>query len=293
MSDKASGLSAVLQTEMTILEAKWHKVWKQMRRRLEGAPSSSWRTYQFTDADLARLESYRLSYPRHILGKAETVEHVVRMGCSVSRIGDGELLIACNKRGNAENQYVPELASRLREIAGLGTTRQCLVCINIIPRQGEASFRWFAYYYLYMLPAPEAASVLNPQAIYGDAFAFRPQRSFYSSPSKIIGTIRNIWQDRKVLFVTGEGSSFEFSDELFGNVAETAFVYGRPINTYLEYDKIFNECLAYDTTWVVYIALGAAGSVLAFDLSKRGYQALDFGNLTFSLMHEACDIIDW
>ncbi len=80
---------------------------------------------------------------------------------------------------------------------------------------------------------------------------------------------------------------------LFDNATHHAFIYGPAVDAFNEYDRIIEDCCSYSTDWIIYIALGAAGSVLAFDLARLGYQALDLGNLTYSTFFESRDVINW
>jgi hypothetical protein len=95
-----------------------------------------------------------------------------------------------------------------------------------------------------------------------------------------IQLIKRIWQDRKVLLVTGRGSRFTFEEELFNNAASTEFLYTAPKNAFAEYDDILQQVMQYDKKeYLIMPVLGPTATVLAYDLAKRGYQAIDFGQM--------------
>lgn len=50
-------------------------------------------------------------------------------------------------------------------------------------------------------------------------------------------------------------------------------------NAFDEYDRIMNEIQKYDTTYTVILIIGMTATVMANDLSKIGYRALDLGHL--------------
>ena len=47
----------------------------------------------------------------------------------------------------------------------------------------------------------------------------------------------------------------------------------------MDYDKILNSILEKDKNKLVILILGATATVLAHDLSKKGFRALDLGHL--------------
>ena len=50
-------------------------------------------------------------------------------------------------------------------------------------------------------------------------------------------------------------------------------------DAYSRYNEILESCLKFSTDYLILIALGATATVLAYDLAKKGYQALDFGHV--------------
>ncbi|MDR2870426.1 MAG: GT-D fold domain-containing protein, partial [Deferribacteraceae bacterium] len=62
-----------------------------------------------------------------------------------------------------------------------------------------------------------------------------------------------------------------------------AFINIPPANAWDEYDTIFEAAKKYSTDWLVLISAGPTATVLAYDLYKVGYQALDIGHIAASL----------
>ena len=50
-------------------------------------------------------------------------------------------------------------------------------------------------------------------------------------------------------------------------------------NAYSKYDEILNNCISCDKESLFIIALGSTATVFAYDLSKKGFRALDFGHV--------------
>ena len=51
------------------------------------------------------------------------------------------------------------------------------------------------------------------------------------------------------------------------------------MNAFAEYDKILNQAKKIDKSKLVIIILGPTATVLAYDLAKQGYEAIDFGHI--------------
>lgn len=67
--------------------------------------------------------------------------------------------------------------------------------------------------------------------------------------------------------------------KFFNKATQKAFIFGPSQNAFSKYDDILQNILAnYDVSWLVYIEMGAMTTVLSYNLSKLGYQALDMGD---------------
>jgi len=231
------------------------------------------------------LEELRAIYPK-IMTKQSTVDYVLNNKCSVARLGDVELEIAMNNHSPGwENPYSPKLGEMMRETLKVGTTKSILVCLNCIPNENDYCSLYMRYYYLTKFSYKKISKLFNVQNIYGDALAFR------ITSVTSLDKVKKLWEGRKVLFVVGKDGTFEFENELFNNITEKAFIYGPCVNALCEYTRILAECLQYNKDWLIYLALGSTATVLACDLSQRGYQALDLGKLdvSFRFMKEGKD----
>ena len=77
--------------------------------------------------------------------------------------------------------------------------------------------------------------------------------------------------------MVGKNSHFFFEEELFHNIAQHEFIYAPGKNAFAKYDDILGAIKQYDTSWLIMISLGPTATLLAYDLSKAGYQAIDLG----------------
>jgi hypothetical protein len=95
-----------------------------------------------------------------------------------------------------------------------------------------------------------------------------------------IQLIKQVWEDRKVLLVVGSNSRFTFEPELFNNARSVEFLYAPAKNAFNEYDDIVRRISEYDKDeYLILPVLGPTATILAYDLARMGYQAIDFGQM--------------
>ena len=64
----------------------------------------------------------------------------------------------------------------------------------------------------------------------------------------------------------------------FAEIATKEFLFVPDKDAFDSYDDILTDIKKYDTSWQIYLEVGATASVLAWDLSHQGYHALDMGD---------------
>ncbi len=90
--------------------------------------------------------------------------------------------------------------------------------------------------------------------------------------------MKAIWKDRDVVFIEGEKSRLGGND-LFDNVKSIRRILCPPRDAFNRYQEILNEAQKLEKTALFLIALGPTATVLAYDLFKSGYQAIDAGHV--------------
>ena len=225
------------------------------------------------------LDRLRATYPR-ILTIEETREYIQNNHCSLVRLGDAEIELAMKRSSpNTLSLYYPRLADQLHKILRAGSSQKVLVCTNSIPIAGGYGSDWMTYYYLCLFNYRRMHEFYNYSAVYGNALAFR----ITSSADVVL--FKRLWDGKKVLFVVSKHGDFEFENDLFCNIKDKAYVYGPESGAHGEYDSILSRCLKFDKDWLIYLALGATATVLAWELTAHGYLAMDLGKLDASYRH--------
>lgn len=219
-----------------------------------------------------------------IVSGNDTIDYILNNRVSVSRFGDGEL---CVMRGKGNGFQTPnkKLASRLSEVFySVGSRVDHIVCLPYpmqslagLKKKSKAYWKRFMGRYFFTL-----LRMIPRDAVFFDAFFTRFYISYEDKTncSQTLNEIRKIWQDRKVAIVEGEFTRMGVGNDLFDNANSIKRVLCPSANAFDKYDDIFSFVTSnIDKDHLIICALGMTATVLTYDLSKYGYQAIDLGHL--------------
>lgn len=98
---------------------------------------------------------------------------------------------------------------------------------------------------------------------------------------EIISLYKKICKDRKVVFVEGELTRMGVGNDLFTEAASVNRILCPAKNAWEQYDEILSTILELnlDQYTLFILALGPTTTVLAYDLNRYGFQALDLGHI--------------
>jgi len=218
-----------------------------------------------------------------VMNDLETIDYILEHKCSISRFGDGELRLM---RGiDLEFQdYDKVLSQKLKQCK---TNANCLVCIPDI--FNENSFnpeRITADEYNYWKSFKGHRGGLwnyyfGKQTILGDAFIsrFYLRKNDKTTISTYVKKLKELWQDRNVVFVEGEKSRLGVGNDLFDNAKSIKRILCPPLNSFAKYDEIKEAVLNLtDENDLIIMAAGPTATALAFELSEKR-QCLDLGHV--------------
>lgn len=214
----------------------------------------------------------------------ELLELIREKRASLCRFGDAEFeMILGNKRAWYENTN-DKLAERLRDILN---SEEDNIIIAIANNYGslekyteEAADAIRSY--LSAGKRKQHMDLLNSDKIYYDAYVSRPYMIYKDKDNarKIFEMYGRIFDGRNILLVEGQHTKSGYKNDLFVNAKKISRILCPDYDAYLHYDDIHNSVIKYaDKETLIIISLGAAATVLAYDLAREGYQALDFGQM--------------
>lgn len=211
----------------------------------------------------------------------ETIDKIINDKVSIARFGDGEFELIYNRPIHYQKND-KKLTERLNEIIisdddniaiGLpfiywNTLSNCNTRLKNFVRE-------------------EVSSMRN---VYEKCISFEKQ--YYSTEftqlymmyrddidmGKYFENIKRIWKDRDITIIQGEGVTKDFKNNIFEHAKSIDYIFGPAQNAFFEYEKIISKAKQVDKDRLILIILGPTATVLAYDLAKEGYQALDIGH---------------
>lgn len=217
-----------------------------------------------------------------IVGVKESLEFILHSGCSVSRYGDAEMKVA--KGMNISYQKNSErLTSLMAEILSV-PIKNHIVCLpdvfgDLSKYTKENSNFWrlhMAYFrklwYKY----------LDFDRTYYNSFLSRCYMPYKdkSHADEYFSLIKKIWDGRQILLVEGEKSRLGVGNDLFENSKCVKRILAPNLSAFDYFDVLMGKVNFYDKNeWLVLLALGPTATVMAYELAKEGYQAIDIGNI--------------
>lgn len=212
-----------------------------------------------------------IAYPA-TLSEGETLQRVLA-GASLARYGDGEFNL-CNGSSIPCQRFDSTLQLCLRGI--LKDSGDCLVGIPNIHSLTPKHQFWKKYLTL-------APALLAAEQEYGSAFISRPDSAPWIDTGSFWADLQRLWLGKDVTLVRGSVRSL-VGDDLMGAKSVREIV-GPVTDAWAEYDKLRTEIQQIKAD-VVLLCLGPTATVLAADLCRFGFHAIDLGHVgTFYNKH--------
>lgn len=219
----------------------------------------------------------------NIVSPIETIEKIVKDNASISRFGDGEFDMIYGVGMNYQ-KYNPKLAQRLEEIL-LSQDKGMLIGIPGIVNldycnqyTGFATEFWPKWLKKYKF---KLLRILRKNRKYYSAQITRFYLDYKdkSNTQEYVKKLKEIWNNKDVVIVEGEKSRLGVGNDLFDNMKSIQRIICPSEDAFEIYDKIYEECLNIDKNKLILLALGPTATVLAYDLFKAGYRAIDIGHV--------------
>jgi glycosyltransferase family protein len=214
----------------------------------------------------------------------ETITKIIEDKVSVSRFGDGEYKWILGQPQNSFQKDDPLLAKRLLEVlqSDINSHIVCICYDNLKSQRKKSKLFWKKFFgrnwsrLLKLIPDDHE---------YYDTHVTR----FYLNEVESLGRegiekrfnrLKQIWNERNLLIVEGRFSRLGIGNDLFDNAKSIRRILAPEKNAFDVYDNLFDSILEHiSKDDLVLIALGPTATILAYDLAKKGIQAIDLGHL--------------
>ena len=215
-----------------------------------------------------------------------TIDEIVNNRKSLARFGDGEFATIAHVIRHKFQTVVDDcLAQRLTEVLNCEDDG---LMIGMADHYGNldmytSSSQREIRTYLTPQIRSEHLALLKPDKKYYNAYITRPYIMYADNqtdaPALRFKNLKRIWDKRNCIFVEGYYTRLGYGNDLFDNANSIKRILGPAENAFSQYDQILETCLQQDKDVLFLIALGPTATVLAYDLFKAGYQAVDIGHI--------------
>ncbi len=215
----------------------------------------------------------------------ETLDMLIHSHNSLCRFGDGEFENILQHPQNFSNAALALLSKRLLEVLGNKDSR---ICIGL-PRklyEGKQNLSSLERLFWRSAPIKQYYSIIEqyclPQTIYYAVEVTMPFCYTDINLEQFFHKIRKIWANKDITLICGDGIFKNLEYDIFDNVKSRETIYAPNKNAFTQYESILKRALQIDKHRLIIIILGQTATVLAYDLAKQGFRALDFGHIAKS-----------
>lgn len=221
-----------------------------------------------------------------VLSSEETIQYIVDHKCSICRFGDGEFNIALGNEIGFQH-LTNDMSARMNHVLQ-SDEKNILIAIPDIfgdlSMYSDFAASWWGEYRLQVFSSLQ--KLLITERTYFNTNCTRFTSDYKEDQAdNLIPIYRQIWDKRDVYIVEGEQTRIGVGNDLLDNAANIYRILAPAKNAYDVYDRIVESVQKHAPQGaLVIIALGPTATILAYDLAKMGYQALDLGH--FDIQYE-------
>ncbi len=217
----------------------------------------------------------------NIKNSTETIDVIIRERVSFCRFGDGEFSLIDGESIGFQKADT-RLTKRLLEIIR-SNDKQILIGIPYCYYSSAEDLREFPKRFIRTWVARhrrQITSLTIPGKQYYDT-ACTQLYALYQAYDfrKYFARIKEIWHDRDLTIICGDSVFTKIEVNIFDNAKSLDYQFAPSSNAFEMYDELLKQAMRIDRNRLVIIILGPTATVLAYDLAKQGYQALDFGHI--------------
>ena len=198
----------------------------------------------------------------------ETIAELLTTERSLARFGDGELGTMFLGGEFGFQKRDERLVERLKEVLA---SRDPNLMIGLVKVFG-------------LLPMPNLRARIGEVRKQMKPLLDAKQQYYRAAVTRISSKdhflkLKSIWEGKKVVTIEGSLCRLGVGNDLFDNVKSLRRILAPAECAFSAYDRILDEALKIEKDALFLMALGPTATVLAYDLCKAGYRALDIGHL--------------
>lgn len=221
----------------------------------------------------------------HILDSFDSIQYILERKCSVSRYGDGELAMIYGKNIGFQNADA-ELVERLKYVLQATDAPNHIVGVpyylkNVDGLVSLTRTFWGDFMRRY---GTRLRPYLSEKRTYIDTQISRFYIEYHDRDrsTRQLNLLKKIWDGREVVIVEGAQSRTGVGNDLYDNAKSLQRVLGYSTNAFSHYDEMLDAIKTHVNPGegkLILLSYGPTATILAYDLAKLGYQAVDIGHL--------------
>ena len=219
--------------------------------------------------------------PIQVKGIDETLDYIIENKSSLVRFGDGEINMLAG-HSIPYQDYDEELTSIMRDIIGQESREDLVVCLPDAFTDRFKFTSWaIPFWKEHMDHYMDFYRELCSDSWYGSTFVSRPYIDFKdkSQAKSQFEKLKSIWENRDLLIVEGATSRSGVGNDLFDEANSIKRIICPSHSAFSRVHEIEEEIEKYATGRLILCMLGPTAKVLAYHLSRKGYQVLDIGHI--------------
>jgi glycosyltransferase family protein len=235
--------------------------------------------------DKIKNDSFHAQLPK-IKSIEETLGKIVDDKCSISRFGDGEFGVMFGSRIRYHDRS-NKLVQRLREVV---SSENPNLLIGLPPCFGSLDHfmpSTINFWRIWMSKKRAMVySSLDMNRVYYNAFFNRCYLSYektdehYQRCCTYFKKLKQMWKNRDVILFESQHARLGVGNDLLEGAKSISRIIFCPVkNAFDKYGEILSAFDGVNSDVLILLALGPTARVLAYDLCKKGFQAVDIGDL--------------
>lgn len=219
----------------------------------------------------------------NIKSPEETIRILIDNKYSIARFGDGEFDMICGN-GMKYQIFDKVLAKRLKQVLDSNEKGLLIGINNVIDLDYSKNYNDFANNFWKGWLHDNKFKLLkllskNKQYYSSNITRFYIDYKDKTNIAEYVKELRKIWENQEIVIIEGEYSRLGIGNNLFDNAKSIERIICPSENAFTVYQKIFEEALKINKAKMILLALGPTATVLAYDLFKVGYRAIDIGHV--------------
>lgn len=232
---------------------------------------------------LVRYLYFKFSKKPVVLNTASTIDFIIKNKYSISIFGDGEFDLILNNRSLVFQKNSEKIRIKLIEILQNNHDNLC-VCIpftiiNMSHLEKKSLYFWKLYF---NRNYRKLKKYLNFNNYYYDSLFTRLYIDYNdkSNSNIFFKKVFEIWNYKNIIVIEGETSKLGVGNDIFTNTKSLKRIICPSSDAFDKYDLILSETINHaKKDDLILISLGPTATVLSYDLSKKGYWAMDIGHI--------------